>query len=74
MQPASFEKDNSSFYINDLWRGSEDLVKIPDRTKSFTELFPNQAKSLRNFIKQEKLKFDEREDLIRILDYSLAKN
>ena len=73
-QPASFKKDNSTFYVNDLWRGSEDLVRLPDRTKSFTELFPNQAKSLKNFIKQEKLKLDEREDLIRILDYCVAKN
>lgn len=68
-QPASFKKDNSSFFINDLWRGSEDLILIPERTKSFTELFPNQAKSIKNLIKSEKLKLDSRDDLIRILDH-----
>ena len=71
-QPATFKKDNSSFFVNDVWRGSDDLVLIPERTKTFTELFPNQAKSLKNFIKQEKLKLDERDDLIRVLDYCLS--
>ena len=68
-QPASFKKEGSKFFVNDLWKGSEDLVELPQRTKTFTDLFPNQAKSLKNFIKQEKLKLGEREDLVRILDH-----
>ena len=72
-QPATFKKDDSAFFINDLWKGSEDLVELPERSKSFLELFPNQAKSLKSFIKQEKLKLNERQDLIRILDHIFAK-
>ena len=67
-QPATFEKDDSSFFVNDLWKGSEDLVQLPVRTKSFVELFPDQAKSLKNYIKSRKLKLDRQADLIRILD------
>ena len=71
-QPAAFEPADSKFFLNDLWKGSDDLVELPQRTKTFTDLFQSQAKSLKNFIKQEKLKLGEREDLVRILDHYFA--
>ena len=71
-QPAGFKKAADTFFINDLWRGSEDLVQVPEKAKNFTALFPNQAKSLKSYIKQEKIKLNERDDLIRILDHCFA--
>ena len=71
-QPAAFKPADSKFFLNDLWKGSDDLVELPQRPKTFADLFQNQAKSLKNFIKQEKLKLGEREDLVRILDHYFA--
>ena len=73
-QPASFKKAESTFFINDQWKGSEDLVELPTRQKSILDLFPDKAKSIKNAIKSERLKLDRKDDLIRILDLGLKVN
>lgn len=73
-QPASFKNDRSSYFISDIWGRTPNLVEIPFKLSDFLELFSNQSRALRKFIKEEKLKPAKTQDLVRILDRALVKN
>ncbi len=67
-EPAKFKMDSPVYFVTDRWRGSDDLVALPSRQKALIELFPGEAKAIKNLIKSEKLRLDNSQDLIRILD------
>ena len=73
-KPASFKKLNDVFYITDLWDRTPVLVELPVRTKNFTGLFPDQAQEVKKLIKSEKLQLDNKEDLVKLLDFCLTRS
>jgi len=73
-QPASFKKAAGSFFVSDLWEKTPYLVELPARLNSFLELFPDQAKALKKFIRENRLKIDNTEDLVKIMNQALVLN
>ena len=68
-KPARFEKIRDTYYVTDFKNGSEKLIPLPSKMKAFLAFFGDQGASVKKFIKDEKLKVDKTEDLVRILDY-----
>ncbi|MGB5238340.1 MAG: hypothetical protein WBN59_11970 [Flavobacteriaceae bacterium] len=73
-EPPSFKKADGSYFITDLWEKTPRLVLLPKRTSAFMELFPGQAKALKKFSREQKLKLDNAEDLVQIINHALLLN
>ena len=67
-KPARFKMADPEYYFTTVPQ-SQELMQIPDRIKEFKQVFPNNEKAIRDLVKNEKLRLDVPEDLIRILDY-----
>lgn len=68
-EPAKFKKVGSEFYIKDAKNRSDRLMLIPQKMSSFTAFFQDDAKSIKKFIKENKLKIDNPDDLVKIFNY-----
>ncbi len=73
-EPASFKEVEGEYYITDLWEKTPRLVLLPKKISTFLELFPNQAKTLKKFIRDHKLKLNNAEDLVQIMNQALTLN
>lgn len=67
-EPAKFKKVRSEFYIKDSKNRSDRLMIIPQKMSSFIAFFQDDAKSIKKFIKENKLKIDNPDDLVTIFD------
>lgn len=72
-KPAMFKKQKETYYISDIKGHSDQLLKIPYKSKNFLELFPDHSKKLKTFIKENKLKIDKGDDLIEIFEFYFNK-
>ena len=68
-KPGKFTKVKGSFYYKDLTKENTTLIEIPKREKLFLKQFGEQSNKLKMFTKKEKLKVDNKTDLVRILNY-----
>jgi len=68
-EPARFKKIQSEFYITDSKNRSDRLVIVPQNMKSFTAFLQDDSKSIKKFIKENKLKIDNPDDLIKIFNF-----
>ncbi|MFS4493860.1 hypothetical protein [Maribacter sp. 2308TA10-17] len=66
--PGKFKKGNTIFHITDFISNSSILIEVPKKGKKLAILFKDQAKYMEKFIKHEKLKTDQKEDLIKIFN------
>jgi hypothetical protein len=73
-QPPSFKKAAASYFITDLWEKTPRLVMLPRKMSAFLELFPDQSKALKKFIREKRLKIDNAEDLVQIMNQALELN
>lgn len=73
-KPARFKKQNGIYYITDFIAPSGQLIRIPSKVKSFVAFFPNSSKPVRKFIKDNKLKIDKGDDLVKIFDFYFENN
>lgn len=67
--PPMFKKQNSTFYITDFLGSSDRLVEIPKKGKKFLKLFPDQSKSIKKFVNDNKLNIDNADDLLKIFEF-----
>lgn len=67
--PAQFKKVKSEFYVTDFKSQSEQLLYIPQKLKPFTEFFQEDSKSIKNFIKDNKLNIGDANDLVKIFKF-----
>ena len=67
--PAQFKKVKSDFYVTDFKSQSDRLIYIPHKLKPFTEFFQEEAKSIKNFIKENKLNIGDANDLVKIFKF-----
>ncbi|MET7030520.1 hypothetical protein [Sediminicola luteus] len=72
-QPAMFKKQKESYFITDFKGQSDQLLKIPHKLKNFLKLFPAHSKTIKTFIKDNKLKIDKGDDLVKIFDFYFSK-
>ncbi|MGB5819464.1 MAG: hypothetical protein WBG90_08245 [Saonia sp.] len=70
--PAKFVNVNDHFYMTDFKSKSSELIEIPRKKKSFLNFFKDSSNKLDKFVKKEKLKFENTDDLIKILDFYFA--
>ncbi|AXT20068.1 hypothetical protein D7030_02810 [Flavobacteriaceae bacterium AU392] len=63
---AKYSEITNSYYV-DFGNGS--LVQVPKKKKKFYALFSDNTKNVQQFVKKEKLKIDNKEDLIKILNF-----
>lgn len=68
-EPAHFKKIKSEFYVTDFKNQSERLLFIPQKLKPFTEFFQDDSKSIKAFIKDNKLKINDANDLVKIFKF-----
>lgn len=67
--PAKFVKGKDIFYVATPDVEQDGLQKIPTKKKLFYKFFGNQEKSVKQFVKNEKLSIDNEDDLVKILDF-----
>ncbi|MEB8327763.1 hypothetical protein OO009_00220 [Flavobacteriaceae bacterium KMM 6897] len=72
-KPAMFTKQKGTYYITDFKGKSNQLLRIPFKVRNFLDLFSNQSKSIKKFIKDHKLKIDNGDDLVEIFDFYFGK-
>jgi len=68
-EPAQFKKIKSEFYVTDFKNQSDQLLTIPQKFKSFTEFFQDDSNSIKKFVKENKLKIGNPNDLVKIFKY-----
>lgn len=57
------------YFITDFRSKSDQLLEIPDKKKKILSFFKDKRKELERFSKDEKLRFDNSDDLIKIIDF-----
>lgn len=67
--PAKFIKGNKIFYVIGFPNNPNGMTALPGKRKSFLKLFRNKAKPIEKFIKANKLDIDQKESVIKILEY-----
>jgi len=68
-EPAKFKKVRSEFYFKDAKNRSDRLMIIPQKMSSFIAFFQDDAKSIKKYIKENKLKIDNPDDLVKIFNF-----
>ncbi len=72
-QPAMFKKQKESYFITDFKEQSDQLLKIPHKFKNFLKLLPAHSKTMKTFIKENRLKIDKSDDLVKIFDFYFSR-
>ncbi|ALM07991.1 hypothetical protein SB49_09400 [Sediminicola sp. YIK13] len=72
-QPAMFKKQKESYFITDFKGQSDQLIYLPRKLKNFLKLFPAHSKTIKSFIKDNKLKIDKSGDLLKIFDFYFSR-
>lgn len=68
-EPAMFKKQNETYFITDFKGETDQLLRIPSNSGKFLKFLPNHSKSIKTFIKTNKLNIDQDVDLLKIFDY-----
>ncbi|QCW98896.1 hypothetical protein FGM00_01700 [Aggregatimonas sangjinii] len=68
-QPAKFTKIRDTYYIGQPKEDYTNLVAIPSRKKEISTFFDKKSKTMLQFIKKEKLKLDNEDDLVKIFKF-----
>jgi hypothetical protein len=68
-RPAKFINTKGEYYLLDFDTDEKVLIKLPNKEKQILKLFNDHATAVKNHIKKEGLRIDNKNDLIRILDY-----
>ncbi len=68
-KPAQFKKTRNGYYVTDFVNQSGKLLLIPQKMKTFPAFFGKVEKSIKKFIKDNKLKIDNQKDLSRIFQF-----
>ncbi len=68
-KPAMFKKQKTTYYITDFKGQSEQLLRIPSKVKTFVAFFPSRSKPVRMFMKDNNLKIDNGDDLVKIFHF-----
>lgn len=68
-EPAQFKKVKDEFYISDFRSKTNRLLAISQKMKSFIEFFPDDSRSIKKYVKENRLKTDNGEDLIKIFRF-----
>lgn len=71
-QLPKFIEDNPLFFITDSNSDSPVLLELPRKKKKFITQFDKKGKALEKYMKQEKLNFKEKDDLIQLMDFVFA--
>jgi hypothetical protein len=73
-QPAKFTKSKGTFYVAKLEEDARTLVAVPSRKKELSNFFNGKSKSVLEFIKKERLKLDNKEDLVKLFSFYWPKD
>ena len=73
-KPATFKKQHAAYYITDFKTPSGQLIRIPSKVKSFVAFLPKSSKPIKKFIKDNKIKKDKGDDLVKIFDFYFENN
>ncbi|TAI48158.1 hypothetical protein [Flagellimonas allohymeniacidonis] len=66
--PAKFQKQEDKYYVKQLDTESGDLIEIPQKKKAFLKKFKEGDGAFDSFVKKAKSKFNNKEDLVKVLD------
>ncbi len=64
-KPATFRRESDTYYA----KMGDKIMFIPLKKKSFISAFPDHSSEIKKYIKDEKIKLKNEEDLIKILKY-----
>lgn len=64
--PARYEKGSDTYYLKNKEAG---ISEFPDGKKALIKLFPDKKAAIEAFVKENKIAFDEKADMIRIIDF-----
>ena len=64
--PAKYVKSSDTFYLKNKNFG---ITEFPDGKKALIKLNPGKKELIENFIKENKISFDEQSDMIKIVDF-----
>lgn len=65
-KPAKFKREDDNYYVK-LKDGS--ITYLPTKSKDILKAFPQNEKEINDFIKKNKLKTKDEEDLIKVADF-----
>lgn len=68
-QPARFAESKPTFFVRHPKEGISDLMAVPSRKKELAAFFDKKSKLVQQYIKKERLKLDNEEDLIKLFNY-----
>ena len=68
-EPAQFRKVKGTYYIIDFKSNSGKLIGIPQSKKEFVAFFGKHSKDIKNFMKDNKIKINNKEDLLKVFDF-----
>lgn len=64
-KPATFNTISPVFYLNE----NNKTLANPKKERDFMEFFPDKKDALKNFFKQNKIKFNNDADLVKIVKF-----
>ena len=73
-KPPKFVDQVPLFFYRGHNSNATHLVRLPKKKKKFIDLLTSDGKSLEKYIKQEKLNFKKKNDIIKIMDFVSSKN
>ncbi|MFK7811300.1 MAG: hypothetical protein AB8B59_02330 [Maribacter sp.] len=68
-QRAKFVARSPIFFVTDFNSDSPILLEVPKKKKKFITLFGKKGKEVEKYMKQKKLNFKEKDDLVQIMDF-----
>ena len=63
--PASYSQVKYSYFFKNK---GVNIVQFPDSKKQFIKLYPDKKSEIESFVKENKISFDEEEDMKKIID------
>lgn len=70
--PAKFVKLKDVYYVNDFKSKSSRLIEVPNKKKAVDNVFGDKSKSIQEFIKKQRLRLDNKDDLVQIFNFYFA--
>lgn len=72
--PRRFVDQAPLFFVTDFNTDSSDLLELSKKKKKFIAIFGKKGKTLEKYIKQERLDYKEKDDLVRIMNFVFSEN
>lgn len=64
--PSRFTKTDDSYFFKNKDKG---IIEFPTSKKALVKLFPEKKTEIETFVKENKISFDEEEDMKKIIDF-----